>query len=109
VSVPKLYNQIYDNVHSSIKIKGGLAEYLFKKGFEAKKAGLKKGTVQNFFWDTLVFKTIRQQLGGRVRLLMSGAAPIEPRVVNFVQICFSANFIEGYGQTETTGAVTTVS
>ena len=108
VSVPRLYNRIYDKVMSGVKAKGGLAEYLFNRAFEAKKHGLSKGTVKHFFWDTLIFAKIRKKLGGRVRLMMSGAAPIGSHVVDFMRICFSATFVEGYGQTETTGAATAV-
>ncbi len=93
---------------SGVKAKGGLAEYLFNRAFATKKLGLLKGTVHHYFWDTLVFTKIRKQLGGRVRLMMSGAAPIGSHVVDFMRICFSATFVEGYGQTETTGAATVV-
>lgn len=106
VSVPRLYNRIYDKVLSGVKLKGGISEYLFNRAFEAKRLGLLKGTVKHTFWDLLVFSKIRQKLGGRVRLMMSGAAPIGDHVVDFMRICFSASFIEGYGQTETTGAAT---
>ena len=33
------------------------------------------------FWDRLVFNKIKQRLGGRVRILVSGAAPL-PRHVS---------------------------
>ena len=108
VSVPRLFNSIYTKVYSEIKAKGGIAEYIFKKGFEAKKAELKKGAVRHFIWDTLVFRKIKKKMGGRVRLMMCGAAPIGSHVVDFMRICFSVNFVEGYGQTETTGAATSV-
>lgn len=103
-SVPRLYNRIYDKVMDGVKAKGGVAAYLFFKGYERKKELLKEGKYQHFFWDALVFNKIRAKLGGRVKLLVSGAAPLGEHIVEFLRICFSTVFIEGYGQTETTGA-----
>lgn len=43
---------------------------------------------------------IRQKLGGRIRFILSGSAPVSPDVMDFMRICFSAKVYEGYGQTE---------
>lgn len=43
---------------------------------------------------------IRQKLGGRIRFILSGSAPVSPDVMDFMRICFSAKVFEGYGQTE---------
>lgn len=43
---------------------------------------------------------IRQRLGGRIRFILSGSAPVSPDVIDFMRICFSADVYEGYGQTE---------
>jgi long-chain acyl-CoA synthetase len=40
-------------------------------------------------------------------LIINNLAPISSEVVDFMRICFGAQFVEGYGQTETTGAATT--
>ncbi|KAI8815021.1 hypothetical protein BJ742DRAFT_782017 [Cladochytrium replicatum] len=105
-SVPRLYNRIYDRVLASVKAKGGLAAYLFNAGYQAKKKGLAQGTYTHFLWDRLIFGNVRAKLGGRVKMMYSGAAPITAEVVDFLRICFSTEFYEGYGQTETCAAVT---
>ncbi|KAJ3277049.1 Long chain acyl-CoA synthetase 7 peroxisomal [Terramyces sp. JEL0728] len=103
-SVPRLYNKIYDKVQAGIKEKGGLAEKLYHYAFNSKLEGLKHGKLTHPLWDRLIFKKIREKLGGRVKFMISAAAPISPEVMSFLRICFSAVLIEGYGQTETTGA-----
>ncbi|KAG0006567.1 hypothetical protein BGZ65_006565 [Modicella reniformis] len=100
VSVPRLFNRIYDKVMAGVKAKGGLAAFLFNRAFSAKKASLEKGIVEHTLWDRLVFGTIRARLGGKVKHIVSASAPISPDVVDFLRICFSADFYEGYGQTE---------
>ncbi|KAI7887248.1 uncharacterized protein EV154DRAFT_520724 [Mucor mucedo] len=98
-SVPRLFNRIYDKVLSGVKAKGGVSAMLFNSAFAAKKASLNK-TVNHWLWDRVVFAGIRQKLGGRIRFILSGSAPVSPDVMDFMRICFSAKVFEGYGQTE---------
>ncbi|KAI8912664.1 hypothetical protein EDD86DRAFT_201962 [Gorgonomyces haynaldii] len=104
-SVPRLYNRIYDKINAGIAAKGGVAAILFNYAFNTKKEYVRKGYLTHSLWDAVVFDKIKQRLGGRVRMCMSGAAPISADVLNFMRVCFGCDFIEGYGQTETTGAV----
>ncbi|KAI9318190.1 hypothetical protein BX666DRAFT_2026598 [Dichotomocladium elegans] len=98
-SVPRLFNRIYDKVLAGVKAKGGVSAYLFNRAFDSKKAKLDY-TVNHWLWDRLVFSQIRQKLGGRIRFILSGSAPVSPDVMDFMRVCFSANVFEGYGQTE---------
>lgn len=38
-------------------------------------------------------------------MMISGSAPLLPEVQNFLKICMCAPLVEGYGQTESTGAM----
>jgi long-chain acyl-CoA synthetase len=107
VSVPRLYNKIYDKVMAGVKAKGGLAATLFNMGFESKKENLKNGQNTHWFWDALVFKKIKARLGGRVKIMMTGAAPISSEVVEFLKIGFCCPVVEGYGQSENSACATT--
>lgn len=98
-SVPRLFNKIYDKVLAGVKAKGGISSYLFHTAYQAKKANLHK-TVHHWLWDRIVFSQIRAKLGGRIRFILSGSAPVSPDVMDFMRICFSARVFEGYGQTE---------
>ncbi|KAG0013537.1 Long chain acyl-CoA synthetase 7 peroxisomal [Podila clonocystis] len=99
-SVPRLFNRIYDKVLAGVKAKGGIAAFLFNRAYAAKKANLRKGVMTHAVWDKLVFGAIRARLGGKVKHIVSGSAPISPDVMDFLRICFSADVYEGYGQTE---------
>jgi long-chain acyl-CoA synthetase len=105
-SVPRLYNRIYDKVMAGVNSASFIKSWLFNTAYNSKKENLKKGVVTHFLWDWLVFGKVREKLGGRVELMMSGAAPISPDVLDFLRICFSATVQEGYGQTETSAGMT---
>ncbi|OZJ05432.1 hypothetical protein BZG36_01610 [Bifiguratus adelaidae] len=100
VSVPRLFNRVYDRILGAIKAKGGVSAFLFWTAFNAKKANLARNHLTHWIWDRVVFGQIKQRLGGRVRFMLSGSAPIAPDVLDFLRICFSAEVFEGYGQTE---------
>eukprot|EP01080_Neovahlkampfia_damariscottae_P001659 gene1659-429_t len=107
-SVPRVYNKIYDAVTSQIEKKGGLTKKLFDFAYNTKLEMLKDGYQPciHSFWDYLVFSKIKERLGGKVRYLITGSAPISKETMNFLRICFSCPIIEAYGQTETAGIAT---
>lgn len=43
-------------------------------------------------------------LGGNVRVMLTGSAPIDKQVIDFLKICFSCPILEGYGLTESAAA-----
>lgn len=100
-SVPRLYNKIYSGILSAVKMSGTLRESLFNIAFNAKKQAITNGKVPSSIWDMLVFNKIKAKLGGRVRLMLSGASPISPEVIDFLRVCFGGRVSEGYGMTET--------
>ncbi|RKP08894.1 hypothetical protein THASP1DRAFT_14984 [Thamnocephalis sphaerospora] len=100
VSVPRLFNRIYDKVLGGVKAKGGVAAYLFNKAYKQKLQNLERNVNYHWLWDRLVFGAVRSKLGGRVKHMLTGSAPIAPDVVDFLRVCFSADVYEGYGQTE---------
>lgn len=54
----------------------------------------------------MVFNQFRAVLGGRVRLMITGSAPISKEVLSFLKVAFCCPINEGYGQTEVTAPAT---
>jgi long-chain acyl-CoA synthetase len=64
-----------------------------------KKAALESGESTQL-WDRLVFSKTKARLGGRVKWILSGSAPLDPKLGEFLKITFASPILEGYGLTE---------
>lgn len=60
----------------------------------------------NSFFDKFLFKKIQDALGGRVKLMITGSAPISENVLRFARAALGCIVVEGYGQTECVAACT---
>jgi len=52
----------------------------------------------------LIFKDLRKIMGGNIRWMISGGAPMSATVIDFLKITFGCPILEGYGLTELCGA-----
>jgi len=83
---------------------GWLKHTLFNFAFDRKKHFMAKGISQDKaspFFDKLVFSKLKDALGGRVKVIVSGAAPLSAHVEEFLKVCMMCNVCQGYGLTET--------
>lgn len=56
--------------------------------------------------DLLAFNKVKRKLGGKVRLILSGAAPMSTPVQQMLSCSMCAPVLQGYGLTETCAAST---
>jgi len=104
-SVPRLYNRIYSKLQGTFAAATGCKKWLVDRGVAAKTANqAADGRYQHGCWDKLVFSKAKSILGGRVRVMVTGSAPIEKSVMDFLKICFCCPILEGYGLTESSAA-----
>jgi len=114
-SVPRIFEKIYTAATSSVEAEGGLKKAVFDwairaggKVRELERAGRDPGFLlrkQYEFADRQVLSKIRALFGGRVRLAVSGAAPINPEILRFYDAA-GILVVEGWGMTETSTAAT---
>ncbi|XP_026185926.1 long-chain-fatty-acid--CoA ligase 1-like [Mastacembelus armatus] len=103
--VPRLLNRMYDKIFGQADT--SLKRWLLGFAYRRKEAEMMKGIVRrDSIWDRLIFRKVQASLGGRVRLIMTGAAPISPTVLTFLRAAIGCQFYEGYGQTECTAGCT---
>ncbi|KAE8725231.1 Long chain acyl-CoA synthetase 7, peroxisomal [Hibiscus syriacus] len=109
-SVPRLYNRIYAGITNAVSTSGGLKERLFRAAYNSKRQAIVNGRNPSPIWDKLVFNKIKEKLGGRVRIMGSGASPLSPDVADFLRVGLEATSIQtgntGYGMTETSCIIT---
>ncbi|GMT11963.1 hypothetical protein PFISCL1PPCAC_3260, partial [Pristionchus fissidentatus] len=99
--VPRLLNKFYESVHARMATQSLLVRMLFGIAKWWKLRMLANGEMRfDTIWDRIVFSKISSMLGGRIRLLTTGGAPVSPEVKNFTRIAYGAPLFEGYGQTE---------
>ncbi|NWW92432.1 ACSL1 ligase, partial [Rhynochetos jubatus] len=89
--------QIFGQADTSLK------RWMLDFASKRKEAELRSGIVRNnSFWDKVIFRKIQASLGGKVRLMVTGAAPVSASVLTFLRTALGCQFYEGYGQTECT-------
>ncbi|XP_071302364.1 long-chain-fatty-acid--CoA ligase 5 isoform X3 [Agelaius tricolor] len=97
--VPRLLNRVYDKIQSGANTP--VKNFLLKFAVFMKTAEIKQGIIRNdSIWDKLIFKKVQETMGGRVRIMVTGAAPISPSVLTFLRAALGCQIFEGYGQTE---------
>ncbi|GIX88374.1 long-chain-fatty-acid--CoA ligase 1 [Caerostris extrusa] len=98
--VPRLLNRIYDQVQNGVK-GSKLKKWIMDMALLSKQSELERHIVTNrSVWDRFVFKPVQESLGGRVRLMVTGSAPLASNVLTFLRCALGCTIIEGYGQTE---------
>lgn len=103
--VPRLLNRIYNKVQNEAKTP--LKKFLLNLAVASKVNEMKKGIIRrNSFWDKLIFAKIQDSLGGKVSLMVTGAAPIASPILTFFRAAMGCMVLEAYGQTECTAGCT---
>jgi long-chain acyl-CoA synthetase len=97
-SVPRLWSRMFDVISAQFKEQTGLKAKLIARALATKLENLRKtASVTHPIYDALVFKKTKAVLGGRVRLMVTGSAPIASNVIDFLKVCFCSPILEGYG------------
>jgi long-chain acyl-CoA synthetase len=114
-SVPRIFEKIYTAATSNAEKEGGLKKVVFnwavrvgEKVRRREREGKAIGPLlrrQFKFADDQVLSKIRNLFGGRVKLAVSGAAPINPEILRFFDAA-GVLVVEGWGMTETSTAAT---
>ncbi|KAJ6703457.1 LONG-CHAIN-FATTY-ACID--COA LIGASE [Salix viminalis] len=103
-AVPRVLERVYSGLQQKVSTGGFLKKTLFNVAYSHKFSSMKKGHAHHEaspICDKIVFKKVRQGLGGKVRLILSGAAPLSNHVEAFLRVVSCAHVLQGYGLTET--------
>lgn len=109
IAPPRVWERMYASITAEIKKKPAAVRKLFYMGLgigsevsrarqEGRAPSPVAASMQKFF-DRVIFSKIKERLGGRLRLPVSGAAPLGKGLAEFYA-AIGLPLIEGYGLTE---------
>ena len=108
VAVPRVYEKVYNQVQNKAHgIKRKLIQWALKVGAANRETILRGETPASFSWklaNALVFSKVREGLGGRARIFVSGGAPLGKEMATWYAD-IGIRIHEGYGLTETSPVV----
>jgi len=97
-SVPRLFNKFYDKIRAGLKELQGCKGYLANRAIDSKIYYLERNSTYEYaFYDKLVCNKFKAILGGNVRMMVTGGAPIDAHVLSFLRVAFCCPILEGYG------------
>jgi long-chain acyl-CoA synthetase len=113
--VPRIFEKIYTAATANVEKEGGLKKTVFdwaidvgKKVRRLEREGKRPNPIlalQYRIADKQVLSKIRGLFGGKLKLAVTGAAPINPEILEFFDAA-GVLVLEGWGMTETSTAAT---
>ena len=114
-AVPRVFEKLYERVHEKVAQASRGRQVLFRWAVAVgrrRSATVRSGQPVGLLLallhrvaDSLVFRDIRAATGGRLRVLVSGSAPLPRSVAEFFD-AVGLTIIEGYGLTEASPVLT---
>lgn len=103
--VPTVWDRIRKGALAKVEKGSPFKQKLFWRAYAAKAEAIKQGK-QTPLYDALVFSKFQSVVGGRLRMMVSGGAPLSETTHTFLRVCFGIPVLQGYGLTETCGGGT---
>ncbi len=114
IGVPKVFEKVYAKIIETAQSAKGIKRKLFDKAIsfgkeysQLKNEGKKVSSITHLeysFFDKLVYSKIKAAFGGRLRMAITGSAPISREVIEFYD-AVGITLLEGYGLTETSPVI----
>ncbi len=100
--VPRVFLKFYQNVWATIEKSSCIKKWYVNRAYRHQCARLAAHEPLDPSYDSNVFALMREKMGlSRVRVLVTGAAPCPPYLIEFMKVVSNAYFAQGYGLTET--------
>jgi long-chain acyl-CoA synthetase len=107
LSVPRLFNRFGGAIRAATVeqsgFKGALSRHVVSTKLESlKKPDSRNATNKHALYDRVWGKKVAAALGlDRAKSMVSGSAPLDPSLHQFLRVVFGNHFLQGYGLTET--------
>jgi len=98
--VPLVLDTIYKGIRAKVASRGAFFAELVELCYQYRLKWVRRGH-DTPVMNLLIFKKFRAAVGGKVRVLLSGGAPLAPDAHDFCRTCLGIKLLQGYGLTET--------
>lgn len=99
-AVPLVLDRIRKGIWDQMESRGPFMKSFFEFVVDYKKFWTKRG-FRTPIVNALVCKKMRALLGGKIKHIVCGSAPLSPDTMEFIRICLDVIVLQGYGLTET--------
>jgi len=103
--VPTVFDRVKKAARDKLEKSPFFVRTLFSVAYAIKRMRL-YAHAETPLLDLLVFNKLKNLMGGRLRGVLSGGAPLSRDTQEFLLICFCCPVVQGYGLTETCGGGT---
>lgn len=104
IAVPKILINFQQKVLQEFdKFQGWKKSFVYKALNTKRHNYDSNQSIYHTIYDKIVFNSIREKFGGRIKYLVSASAPIPKDVSKDIKVLLSAPLLEGYGMTELSG------
>ncbi|CAG9311733.1 unnamed protein product [Blepharisma stoltei] len=101
LTVPRMMHRLYILINQEFSKQRNLKGFLLRSALKRKFENYdKNGSIKHAIWDKLVLKAARRILGGKIRVLCTGSAPMNSKILKELRIILSCSILEGYGLVE---------
>jgi long-chain acyl-CoA synthetase len=113
LAVPRVFEKVYNSAEQKATASGkgkifhraAYTAIAYSKALDTESGPSFGLRIQHKLFDVLVYKKLREAMGGRVKFAVSGGAPLGARLGHFYR-AIGLIVLEGYGLTETTAPAT---
>ena len=104
VGVPRVFEKTVQKIHLVMKTFGSFKQKMIAGALENSAIGMALKPRANLsFPSRAIIHSLRQNIGGKVRLILSGGGPLAPSTQESLKALFHVPVVQGYGMTETAG------
>ena len=91
--VPLILDRIYKNIIDSVNKRGTNFQKVFEFCYRYKLYWTKSGCNTPII-DKIIFNKIKALLGGRMRFVITGGAPLSPETHDFIRVCLGSIVVQ---------------
>jgi long-chain acyl-CoA synthetase len=104
-AVPLIIDRIYKGIITDVDNNGKFRKQYFDFCVNYRLKWTKRG-MDTPLINKLVFSKVKRLVGGKLKLVLAGGAPVAPKSHEFVRTVLGIKLVQGYGLTETIAAAT---